>query len=72
VLQDAYVILIMFALQGHEIVGDIKNVVRTAVPLMLYFIGVFVSVLLWSYNKKVKYDNAVTQCFTATSSLLSQ
>ncbi|KAG9060791.1 hypothetical protein KI688_008872 [Linnemannia hyalina] len=62
-----YVIVVMFALQGHEIVNDIGNVLRTAVPLILYFLGIFFGVLLWCLATKVPYDIAVPQCFTAAS-----
>ncbi|KAG0029623.1 hypothetical protein BGZ81_003591 [Podila clonocystis] len=62
-----YVIVVMFALQGHEIVNDIGNVLRTAVPLILYFVIVFMSVLVWCVATKVPYDITVPQCFTAAS-----
>ncbi|KAK5805673.1 arsenical-resistance protein ACR3 [Linnemannia elongata] len=62
-----YVIVVMFALQGHEIVNDIGNVLRTAVPLILYFLAIFVGVLFWCLTTKVPYDIAVPQCFTAAS-----
>lgn len=62
-----YVIVVMFALQGHEIVNDIRNVLRTAVPLILYFIVVFMGVLAWCLATKVPYEIATPQCFTAAS-----
>ncbi|KAF9111251.1 hypothetical protein BGX27_005198 [Mortierella sp. AM989] len=62
-----YVIVVMFALQGHEIVNDIGNVLRTAVPLILYFVIVFIGVLVWCIITKVPYDIAAPQCFTAAS-----
>jgi arsenical-resistance protein len=62
-----YVIVVMFALQGHEIVNDIGNVLRTAVPLILYFLAIFVGVLFWCLATKVPYEIAVPQCFTAAS-----
>ncbi|KAF9290776.1 hypothetical protein BGZ74_000463 [Mortierella antarctica] len=62
-----YVIVVMFALQGHEIVNDIGNVLRTAVPLILYFVIVFMGVLVWCVAAKVPYDITVPQCFTAAS-----
>ncbi|KAG0329200.1 hypothetical protein BGZ99_003090 [Dissophora globulifera] len=62
-----YVIVVMFALQGHEIVNDIGNVLRTAVPLIIYFVIVFIGVLLWCMATKVPYDITVPQCFTAAS-----
>ncbi|KAF9346137.1 hypothetical protein BGX34_004158 [Mortierella sp. NVP85] len=57
----------MFALQGHEIVNDIGNVLRTAVPLIIYFIVIFVGVLVWCIAAKIPYDIATPQCFTAAS-----
>ncbi|KAG0252288.1 hypothetical protein DFQ27_008165 [Actinomortierella ambigua] len=62
-----YVILLMFALQGHEIVNDIGNVLRTAVPLIIYFLVVFLGVLFWCIATKVPYDIATPHCFTAAS-----
>ncbi|KAF9584295.1 hypothetical protein BGW38_006948 [Lunasporangiospora selenospora] len=62
-----YVIVIMFALQGREIVNDIGNVLRTAVPLILYFLLIFLGVLYWCYATKVPYEIATPQCFTAAS-----
>ncbi|KAG0002411.1 hypothetical protein BGZ79_003046 [Entomortierella chlamydospora] len=62
-----YVIVVMFALQGHEIVNDIGNVLRTAVPLIIYFVVVFIGVLFWCIATKVPYDIAAPQCFTAAS-----
>ncbi|KAF9437478.1 hypothetical protein BGZ76_000558 [Entomortierella beljakovae] len=62
-----YIIVVMFALQGHEIVDDIGNVVRASVPLILYFLGTFVGVLFWCFKKEVPYEIAVPQCFTASS-----
>jgi len=62
-----YVIVVMFALQGHEIVNDIRNDLRTAVPLIIYFVTVFTGVLLWCLTAKVPYDIAVPHCFTAAS-----
>ncbi|CAO3568945.1 unnamed protein product [Mortierella alpina] len=62
-----YVIVVMFALQGREIVGDIGNVLRTAVPLILYFLVVFFGVLVWCVARKVPYEITVPQCFTAAS-----
>ncbi|KAG0231763.1 hypothetical protein BGW41_002115 [Actinomortierella wolfii] len=62
-----YIIVVMFALQGHEIVNDIGNVLRTAVPLVLYFVGIFVAVLAWCYRSRIPYEIAVPQCFTAAS-----
>ncbi|KAF8976356.1 hypothetical protein BGZ46_008331 [Entomortierella lignicola] len=60
-----YIIVVMFALQGHEIVNDIGNVIRTAVLLILYFIAIFAGVLFWCLKTKVPYEIAAPQCFTA-------
>jgi len=62
-----YVIVVMFALQGHEIVNDIGNVLRAAVPLILYFVIVFIGVLAWCLAMKVPYEITTPQCFTAAS-----
>ncbi|KAJ3212852.1 hypothetical protein HDU82_004765 [Entophlyctis luteolus] len=61
-----YTILVMFVLQGNEIITHIPIALRTAVPLILYFAIVFISTLAASlFITKSPHRIAVTQSFTA-------
>lgn len=62
-----FVIIIMFAMQGHEIVTNIKTVLRVIVPLLVYFTFMFFSVLAFCYYFCVPYKLTVVQSFTAAS-----
>ncbi|KAJ3035645.1 hypothetical protein HDV00_003585 [Rhizophlyctis rosea] len=62
-----FTILIMFALQGHHIIDDIGSVVRTAVPLVLYFFITFALTLALCRYLRLSYPVSVTQSFTAAS-----
>lgn len=62
-----FVIIIMFASQGHEIVTNIKTVLRVIVPLLVYFLLMFFSVLAFCYYVCIPYKITVVQCFTAAS-----
>nr|QTG40770.1 ACR3 arsenite antiporter [Pteris vittata] len=61
-----YTIFVMFSIQAEQIVSNIVNVVRVAVPLVLYFVIVFFSSLALCWSLKVPYSLAISQCFTAT------
>lgn len=60
-----FTILIMFALQGKQITSSPGNVVKIAIPLLIYFF------IMWgisyAFGKKVgmPYDKATTLAFTA-------
>ncbi|KAJ3246175.1 hypothetical protein HDU77_009079 [Chytriomyces hyalinus] len=61
-----YTIIVMFILQGNEIITHIPNALRTAVPLLLYFAIMFFSTLAASlYITKSRFPIGVTQSFTA-------
>ena len=62
-----FTILVMFSIQGRLIINNIANVVRVAVPLLLYFLAMFFATLLYCYKMKIKYELSVTQAFTAAS-----
>nr|ACN65414.1 arsenite transporter-like protein [Pteris vittata] len=61
-----YTIFVMFSIQAEQIVDNIVNVVRVAVPLVLYFVIVFFSSLALCYWTKVPYSLSISQCITAT------
>ncbi|GAM17274.1 hypothetical protein SAMD00019534_004490, partial [Acytostelium subglobosum LB1] len=62
-----YVIIVMFAFQGRQIIENIGEVVRTSVPLLIYFMVMFTSLFVYCYKTGVPYDIAVPQSFTAAS-----
>jgi arsenical-resistance protein len=62
-----YVIIVMFASQGKQIVDNIGTVFRVVVPLVIYFGGMFSGVLLLCQILCIPYPIMVTQCFTAAS-----
>jgi ACR3 family arsenite transporter len=62
-----YTIIVMFASQGANIVNQIGNVARVAVPMFIYFTVMFFTSLLISWKLKSVYSYAVTQAFTAAS-----
>lgn len=62
-----YTILVLFALQGHQVVHQIVSVVRVAAPLIVYFVLIF-SLTLWiSHRLGFGYALSATQSFTAAS-----
>lgn len=62
-----YTIVIMFMLKGRYIVELPLDVVRIAIPLLLYFIIMFLLTFLISYRSKFEYRHASTLSFTAAS-----
>ena len=70
-----YTILVMFAYQGHHIIGNLGPVFRVFVPMILYFVIMWSSSFATVYylsRKQVReetfgYEMAVVQAFTAGS-----
>lgn len=60
-----YTTVIMFAAQ--DILGQVGNVARVAVPMLLYFLSMFALSLAVSFFLKMPYSFAATQAFTAAS-----
>jgi ACR3 family arsenite transporter len=60
-----YTIVVMFAAQ--DIIGQIANIARVAVPMFVYFIAMFFVSLGVSYWHRMSYAYAATQAFTAAS-----
>ena len=62
-----YTILVLFALQGKQVVHQVVSVVRVAAPLVCYFVIVFFIVLWITRRLGFGYKLGTTQSFTAAS-----
>ncbi|MEL7566553.1 MAG: ACR3 family arsenite efflux transporter [Dehalobacterium sp.] len=62
-----YTIVIMFITKGEQIINNPGDVIRIAVPLLLYFALMFFVSFYMSYRGGFRYDQTVTLAFTAAS-----
>ncbi len=62
-----FTIVMMFSLKGEVIVAQPLDVVRIALPLLLYFLLMFVISFAASYWLKFRYADTVAISFTASS-----
>lgn len=60
-----YTIVLLFSLQGEQITSQPLTIARMAVPLLLYFIGMFFIALLVSRASGMNYAQSASVSFTA-------
>jgi ACR3 family arsenite transporter len=62
-----FTIVVMFALQGHTILGAPLTVARVVLPLLAYFAGMFALAFFGGWLARFSYEKATTLGFTAAS-----
>jgi len=62
-----YTIVIMFITKGEQIINNPGDVIRIAIPMLIYFAIMFFVSFYMSFKGGFRYDQTVTLAFTAAS-----
>jgi ACR3 family arsenite transporter len=62
-----FTIVLLFALQGHQITHHPLDVIRIALPLLVYFAVMFATSFAWGIALHLGYERTATLAFTAAS-----
>jgi ACR3 family arsenite transporter len=62
-----FTIVLLFALQGHQITHHPLDVIRIALPLLAYFAIMFGASFAWGIATGLGYERTATLAFTAAS-----
>jgi ACR3 family arsenite transporter len=62
-----FTIVVMFSMQGDKILANPLDVVKVAIPLLVYFVLMFLVSFILSRWRNFTYEMAATQSFTAAS-----
>ncbi len=62
-----YTIVIMFITKGEQIINNPADVIRIAIPMLIYFAIMFFISFYMSFKGGFRYDQTVTLAFTAAS-----
>lgn len=60
-----YTIVVLFSLQGERFLTQPTTIMRLAVPLLIYFLGMFAVALFTARAAKLRYNQSASVAFTA-------